>query len=192
MLMDASTICRSVRAIRGSTQSDLARLSGVPQPSIAAIESRRRDATVGKLNQILDSAKCRLVAVPTTRPTIAEWAEALRLAIAEDKGAARKVLVRANDSIRGADPAEKVVLCSTPPAPTADRAWDAVLAGLVDFLLSTDKLPVPSWVNDEWRTFDGSWDLIDNPKIQGIAREETPRQFSRRGVFVPGSFLESV
>lgn len=61
-----SEVCDLVRAERrrgGLTQRDLARHSGVPQPSITAIESDRRTPTPATLDRLLAAVRER----PTAR-----------------------------------------------------------------------------------------------------------------------------
>jgi hypothetical protein len=67
-----------------------------------------------------------------------------------------------------------------------------VLAALVDYSLTEDRPPVPSWVADPWRTAEEPWDLVRVPALREAARATTPDEFRRRNVFVPAGFLASV
>jgi hypothetical protein len=69
---------------------------------------------------------------------------------------------------------------------------DAVLAAIVEYSLTQDRLPVPGWVSDPWRCAEEPWDLITVPMLQEAARATTPDEFRRRNVFVPADFLASV
>jgi transcriptional regulator with XRE-family HTH domain len=190
--MTAATLLRSARARVGWSQRELARRSGIAQPSLSDIESGARDTTIGKLEAVLHSAGTSIVAVPSVVPSVATWAERLRASVASDPGGIEKALVQVADDLRSVDGATRVALCVTPPAPTGVRWLDAVLAALVEHSLNADRLPVPSWVTDPERTAAEPWDLVTIPGLQQAAREATPEEFRRRNVFVPADFLASV
>ena len=190
--VNARTLLRSAREDVGWSQRELSRRCGVAQPSISDIESGERDTTVATLGRILKATHYILVGVPTLQPTVADWAARLTSLLRCDPGAVEKSLVQIVDDLVAVDPATRVALCVTPPAPTGDSAIDAVLAGLVDFLLSGAELPVPSWVDEPARRAAEPWDLVNIPGLRALARETTPEPFRRRNVFVPAGFLESV
>lgn len=190
--MIAATLLRSARARVGWSQRELARRSGVAQPSLSDIESGGRDTTVGKLEQVLRAAGTSIVAVPSVVPSIAVWAERLRVLNISDPRGIEKALVQIADDLRSVDGATRVALCVTPPASTNVRWLDAVLAALVEHSLSRDRLPIPSWVAEPGRTAEEPWDLITIPGLQQAARAATPDEFRRRNVFVPADFLASV
>ncbi len=190
--MNASTALRAARADKGWSQRELARRCGVAQPSLSDIESGERDTTVGKLDQILRAAGYRLVAIPTTRPTVADWAVALASSLIHDPGAVEKSIVQVADDLASSKPSACIASCITPPPPTGSVAIDAVLAGLVEHVLASRGLPVPAWVVDDCRRSDEPWDLVDLPGLRQIARDDTPEPFRRRNVFVPADLLASV
>jgi len=190
--MDARTAIRAARADKGWSQRELARRCGVAQPSISDIESGERDTTVDKLEQILRPAGYRLVAIPTTRPTVAEWAASLRGVGADSSGVVRKSLVQISDDLGRATPTACYVLCATPPAPTGDRRVDAALAALVEHALVERGLETPPWIDEPGRTSDVVWDVVPHPRLRDRARATTPDPFRRRNVYVPAEFFESV
>lgn len=96
---------------------------------------------MGKLSQILWAAQYTVVAVPTTRPTVADWALRLAGLVKTDPGAIEKSLVQMADDLATVEPATRVVLCVTPPPPTGSTGLDAALAGIVEHLLKRDRLP---------------------------------------------------
>jgi transcriptional regulator with XRE-family HTH domain len=173
------------------SQRKLARRCGVAQPSLSDIESGDRDTTVGKLGQILRAARYTAIAIPTDRPTVADWAIRLGALVRTDPGAIEKSLVQLADDLAAVEPATRVALCVTPPPPTGSTHLDAALAGLVEYLLSRDGLPVPSWVDSPARFAASAWDLVDIPGLRDLARESTPEPFRRRNVFIPEDFLAS-
>lgn len=189
--MPASSILRAARASRGWSQRELARRCGVAQPSLSDIESGDRDTTVAKLEQILHATGHRLVSLPTTRPTVAEWADALR----EDRhrpAVLKKSLVQVSDDLRAVPPAVAIALSSAAPASTDDERVDAALAAIVDDSLTRRDLPPPAWVDDPHRVSSVEWDLIEHPDLRQLARASVPHAFARRNVFIPREFFESV
>lgn len=190
--MPASTFLRNARASRGWSQRELARRCGVAQPSLSDIESGERDTTVAKLEQILRATGHRLVALPTTRPTVAEWVPALRDITERDPGALEKCFVQIADDLTDADDPISVALASEPPASTGSSTVDAVLAALVEHLFERRDLPVPAWTEDPTRVSAEPWDLVTVEGLRALARAKTPEPFRRRNVFVPGDLFESV
>ncbi|HMQ25594.1 MAG TPA: helix-turn-helix transcriptional regulator [Acidimicrobiales bacterium] len=190
--MPASSILRAARASRGWSQRELARRCGVAQPSLSDIESGDRDTTVAKLEQILHATGHRLVSLPTTRPTVAEWAPALRDLASEDPGALEKCFVQIADDLTAADDTVSVALASEPPAATGSSTVDAVLAALVEHLFERRGLPIPGWTEDPRRVSAEPWDLITVDALRALARADTPEPFRRRNVFVPSDLFESV
>lgn len=190
--MNAGTALRAARADVGWSQRELARRSGIAQPSISEIESGDRDTTVTNLGRILKAAHYAVIAIPTSRPTIADWAVRLTSLLRQDPGAIEKSLVQIADDLEAVHPATRVALCVTPPAPTKNTSLDALLAGLVEHLLSRDGLPSPDWVFEPARNSENAWDLVTVPGLRDAARETTPEPFRRRNVFVPADFFASV
>lgn len=190
--MTAATLLHASRARVGWTQRELAQRSGVAQPSLSDIESGVRDTTVSKLEGVLRAAGSSLVAVPSVVPSVATRAGRLAVLATADPGGIEKGLVQVADDLRSVDGATRVALCVTPPASTGLRWLDAVLAAIVDYSLTEDHLPVPSWVAEPRRIAEEPWDLITIPALQEAARASTPDEFRRRNVFVPADFLASV
>lgn len=162
------------------------------QPSLSDIESGDRDTTVAKLEQILHATGHRLVSLPTTRPTVAEWAPALRDLASEDPGALEKCFVQIADDLTAADDTVSVALASEPPAATGSSSVDAVLAALVEHLFERRGLPIPGWTEDPRRVSAEPWDLISVEALRALARADTPEPFRRRNVFVPSDLFQSV
>lgn len=66
MSVSASLLLRTARRRAGLTQRELARRSGVPQPTVSRIESGRVSPTYDLLNRLL--AGCGLELVSVSRP----------------------------------------------------------------------------------------------------------------------------
>ena len=187
--MNARTLLRSARAELGWSQRDLARRCGVAQPSISDIESGDRDTTVATLGRILKATHFSLVGVPTSLPTIADWAARLAKLLRDDPGGVEKSLVQIADDLAAVDPATRVALCITPPPPTGAGALDGVLAGLVEFLCRVrgcESLPGSRTPTDDpqqngiWSpsVACGSWPVRPRRNRSGGGMSSSPLSFS--------------
>lgn len=103
--MEAATLIRTVRARRGLTQRELAKLIGTSQPNISAYEHGRRAPSLETLQRIVEGAgeRLRLTLAPPT-PDLAS------LATPEEHGAALVDVLLLADAIP----------LRTPPARTLD------------------------------------------------------------------------
>jgi transcriptional regulator with XRE-family HTH domain len=190
--MDAATILQSARTAPGRSQEWLAAAVGTQQPSVARLETGRSDATVGRLNRLLDPLGSQVSALPTKLPTIASWAASFADWIDEgDLEAVRNGLLRASDDIRSLDGATAVSLCVLPPGHTGSSGVDAALASLVEYTLVRSDLPVPKWAVHA-PPADEPFFVVANRALRAIVIEETPSLFARRNVWVPRDYWESV
>lgn len=192
--MTISELIRGPRQAAGLSQRRLAALARVPQPSVAELESGAQgDATVGLLSRLLGPCQSQLVSIPTTTPTVAAAAEALRTSVAEGhSGLVLRQLLQANDDLAAEPPATRVVLCVTPPPLTGDPRVDAFLAALVEYRLRSERLPVPGWTSQPDRYCDPPWDVADVPSLADDVRRSTPASFKRHGVLISEEDLTSV
>lgn len=190
--MSASTLLRSSRAARGLSQRDLAAACGVRQPGVAAVESGAEDATVGRLERLLAGLGRQLTLLPSGPRPVWAAAEDVRNALADhDERSAWREVIQLNDDLRAAEPATRVALSVTAPAPTGDPRFDALLAAVTDFVLSRSRLPRPSWLTeDEW-TLAQPWDVEDVPALRVAARAATPASIKRHGIYLDHTVLES-
>ena len=106
--------------------------------------------------------------------------------------AAFRVVFQFVVDVEGCVGEERVGLCGVVPSLTGDVRFDALLAGLVEFLSVRDGFPVPGWVFDECRYVDGVWDVEPVLSLREAARVRTPVEFSSRGVFVDPREFEYV
>ena len=139
----SSTLLRQARSLRHQTQRAIASRAGIAQPTIAAIESGRRDATVTTISRLVDAAGCQLAILPTRAPSVAAVASTIEEALraADEPGAFRHVIQLADD-LKDVEPALAVALCAQPPAPTGSDRYDALLAALVEHRLRGRRLPI--------------------------------------------------
>lgn len=192
----AAELVGSARRYRGLSGHALARLAGASQPGLSVLERGSEDATTGRLERLLRPLGYQLAALPTRLGTASSAAEAIRAFLdrpagADLQGALRTVWQLAAD-LRAADPALRVALAVTPPAPTGDPRFDALLAGVVEHLLVEDELPLPRWLGEPSRRLTQPWDVEPVPALRAEARTATPPSLAAHGVYLAASELENV
>ncbi len=188
--MTAGSILRNARLAVGVTQAELAASSQHLQPAISRIE-REGGASFSTLEHLLGALGYRVIAVPLTRPTVADLAAELRAHLTA-KASTTRVLAEAANNLTSADPTELPLLVATPPAPTSDPRIDAYLAALVDHVCGD---AAPRWTSEPVRTVTEPWVLNPFPEDQvldQLIRTNTPPAFARHGVFVHVSDLVSI
>jgi len=185
------------------TQRALADLADVPQPTIAEIESGRREPSLTLLSRIVEATgqavEIRLVpldrysALATTR-RIAErldpsapgnGSESTR-----EDGALRAVL-DFRDALRRAEDSECAHLVGLPPIPTGFTRWDAFLAAVVEDECASRHVAPPRWTSDRRRFAKPFWFLSKNPALHDWELETAPAAFIRHGVLAASAELES-
>jgi hypothetical protein len=114
-----------------------------------------------------------------------------RLSEGDTENALRAVWQLAAD-VGDGDPALRVALCVAPPAPSGDPRFDALLAAVVDHLLSTAGLPVPAWVGQAGRVLSAPWDVEPVPELRPRARELTPARIAAHGIYLDPAELVNV
>lgn len=181
----AATLLASARRYRGVSGRALARQTASSQAGLVGVENGTADATTGRLDRILRALDYQVIALPTRLGTASDAGEDIRryLELGNEDAAFRVVLQLAADLTR-ADPALRVALCVTPPATSGSGNFDALLAGIVEWKLSKDALPIPLWVGEGARTLSEPWDVEPVPALQEAARQRTPDALRRHGVYL--------
>ena len=191
--MSASGILRSARTSRGISQRALAQAARVRQPGVAAVESGSEDATVSRLEHLLNELGSQLTVVPTRRRPVWAAGEAVRRALDDnDQRSAWREVIQLNDDLRGADRATCVALAIAPPGRTGDSRFDALIAAITDSALVDARLPRPEWLDEGAWILDERWDVEEVPSLQASARKATPAAVRRHGVFLDRAVLASV
>ena len=166
------------------TQSALALAAGTPQPSVARVESGRCGLTVASLLDRLGMLPGRqLAVVPSTRTTAATTAAAIRGALVHrnDEQTAHRSVIRPGHDLAAEDDAERVALCITPPPPTGDERYDVFIAGVVEYRLTQERLPLPKWLRTAAR-LDTPW-FVDESDGEDTV-DATPPALRARGVII--------
>jgi hypothetical protein len=108
---------------------------------------------------------------------------------AGDENDARRVVWQYAAHLIAADPAERAALAADPPDPTGDERFDALLAAVVDHLLTVVGVPVPPWVEEPWRFLAVPRDVEPVPALREAARAVTPATIRQHGVWLDPSEL---
>jgi len=134
-----------------------------------------------------------LIAIPTNKPTVAEFALILGQAIQEKKlSKVFRLIIQLSDNLNEEEPAVCVALCASPAPTTGDARYDALLAGVVEYTLSRRKLPIPQWVHEESRVLPNSWVVDKYAKDAASIVKVTPRAFLKHNVVVDKREFASV
>ncbi len=191
--MSASGILRSTRTSHGLSQRDLAKIARVRQPGVAAVESGSEDATVSRLDHLLNELGSQLTVLPSRRRPVWAAGEAVRCALdANDERSAWREVIQLNDDLREADRATCVALAIAPPGRTGDPRFDALIAAVTDSALVDARLPRPEWLDEDAWSLNEPWDVEEIPSLRKAARKATPPAIRRHGIFLDRSVLVSI
>jgi hypothetical protein len=87
------------------------------------------------------------------------------------------------DDLKAVTSVRLVELIQDPPTTTGNSRYDALIAGLVEYVCLTKGVAPPTWVDDPWRTTEG-WCISGISDLAEIERKESPPPFSKRGVYL--------
>ena len=113
--------------------------------------------------------------------------EALALAIREsleryESDGVRLRLVR--QFLMDSEGPEVAVRIATEPAATGSVQWDALLAGIAEYVAHHAGVRTPPWSVAPSRFLTTRWFLMPYPALHGTALAETPAALANRGVFI--------
>lgn len=191
MVSLAARILSNARLVSNLTQRELASRARTQQPVVARTESSARDVTCETLERLLRPTGYRLTAIPTRSWTAAEAATVIRAHLRDgnEDGAYRDV-IQFNDDLAREHGALRVAIVVAPPAHTGDERYDAFLAGLVEFRLDEEGLPLPTWTAGP--SLAERWFVDPNSVGDRATIDATPGPFKRRGVIIDARELASV
>ena len=193
---EVDTAARLVRVARrgsGLTQRKLAAAAQCSQPEIARLERSGHAVSLDLVERLVRGARQRLVTIPTRRTPVAEHADAIAEWLARsDESRAFRVAIQLADDLAGEQGAIRVALAVTPPPATGDSRFDALIAGITEYRLVKDNLPLPEWLARSGDPLSPVW-FVD-PYSQGDSAvvAATPEPLRRRGVILDAAELESV
>jgi transcriptional regulator with XRE-family HTH domain len=196
--MDVAGLIRHARMESTLTQSELARLSGTSQPTLAAYEAGRALPRLDTLERLLECSGHDLVISirPKARrgavPMIDVGREIAKIATEEGGSGVWRRLLDFVDDFRGSSTAGKRWLVNEEPALVGDVRFDAALAGVVDFLCNESDLAPPAWTAGPDRLAQPFWFVSGLPGFEAMALRDTPVALGRHGVFVNEGAFERV
>jgi len=195
-----SEILRTLRRINGLTQRELAHLAGVPQPTVAAIESGQREPSLSLFSSIVESAgyALSLEVVPLVRFGALSTARNIREALSSDsdsrqgEDSALRITLSFRDALRGTPDEGFRQYIDSPPSLVGFARWDAFLAAVVEEECARRDANPPRWVNDPARFVKPFWHLSENPSLHEWEFTTAPASFIRHGVIASVDELASV
>jgi|AntAceMinimDraft_11_1070367.scaffolds.fasta_scaffold26605_2 transcriptional regulator with XRE-family HTH domain len=191
--MSAAELLRTARLSAGFTQRELSARSAIPQPRIAEIESCTHGTSVERLSSLLNVLGYRLAPIPTTSKGVWEQAVEIKQCLEnQSEEVAWRRFIQLSDDLHNANSAIRVSLCVTEPLTTQDPGFDALLAGLAEYWLGKDSLPIPEWINTPSRFLLEPWDVEPVEALKAKARSQTPPAFLRHGIYLAWSEIASL
>lgn len=188
----STDILQAIRKSKGMSQSELARRSKTFQANISSIENGMTDPGLSTIEQCLSALGYSLIALPTNKPSVAQFSLSISRALAEEKEVkAFRLVIQLNDNLTSVAPEICMALSITPPPLTGDSRYDALLAGLVEFHLSLHSLPLPAWIMESTRKLKMRWIVDPYVTSEDSILAKTPKAFRRHNVLINKSELES-
>jgi len=186
-------ILQSIRKAHGLSQYEMALKGKTFQANVSSIESGKTDPGISTLESFIAPLGYSLIAIPTRRACAAEMSldVADELRVNQFDNAIRAV-IQLNDNLLASEPLIKLALCLTPPPTTQNQHFDALIAGVCDYYLTKENLPLPAWINEPSRFLQEAW-IVDRfeKNIERI-RSKTPEAILRHNVLFAESELQSV
>lgn len=191
--MPANLLVRGSRRASRLSQKELSARANVAPSSLSLIESGDRIPTVATLERLLASTGRSLVCIPTRRADTASAADRISAALSQnDAAGALRHFIQLNDDLAAEHSEVRFALAISEPAPTGVKHWDAAIAGLVEYRLSQESLPLPSWATDESRYLRKAWTFNAGTFVVPVAPELVPEAFLKRKILIDRVTLESV
>jgi len=192
---------REARVERGLTQAAIAAKIGTTQSAIARLESGDADPRLSTLERYARAVGMTVAvdapaaAVPSLDGTATEIR---RLLTGNELNAALRQVIQFLDDTRSADTATVRHSLRVEPDSTGDKRWDALLAGIAEYVSYRAQIPVPGWASAPGRFLRRAWFVIEDllgrpsPGLAAWAFADSPPELANRGVFLDRASLESV
>lgn len=189
----AALFLKSSRESSGLTQRVVAERAQTSTPALSHIENSRREPSAFKLDLLLRATGNRLGVVPSSRSGSLEAGAAIHneLALGDEKSAFRS-FIQFSDNLAAENGVVRVVLTANEPPTTGSSLWDAALAGLSEYWLNRQQLPVPEWVSKPDRRLATLTVLSGDRYTRSVDEGDVPREFAQRNVALDGSVLASI
>lgn len=186
------SILQAARKTEGLSQSELARRAKTYQANISDFENEITSPSLDTANEILAALGYRLIAVPISVPTLAEWASKINEALKNgNEKRAFRTFLQINDELFNSKPEELGTICLSAPS-IRDRNYLALLSGLVQYHFKRNLLPLPAWINLKEQRLSSPWFVDKTSRLEDFIRSNTPKEFSNLNVFLSREELQSV
>ncbi len=188
-----SSILEAARKSRSVSQVQLARRAHTFQANISSIESGKTDPGISTIEQCLSPLGFTLIAIPTNKPSVAEFALRVGKAIQEKKESkAFRLVIQLSDNLRVVEPEICLALCVSPAPSTGSAQHDALLAAVVEYSLDQRKLPIPKWVAEDFRVLRERWVVDGFERDLKALAKVTPKAFRRHNILINKREFESI
>ncbi|MHB8190586.1 MAG: helix-turn-helix domain-containing protein [Ferrimicrobium sp.] len=183
----AGDLLRHSRNQAGLTQRDLAARAGVSVSEVARIETYRVQPSIPVLGRLIDAIGMGITLTSQyidNRSSVTETAESIKQALAaNNEHRAFLTWLVLLDDLNAVAPVRLSELVKDPPTTTGDSDYDALIAGLVEYVCLAKVVDPPAWVDEPWRTTQ-DWYISGIPGLAELERKESPHCFARRGVYL--------
>lgn len=193
--MDAADLIRQSRHHGRLTQRALAARAGTAQSAVAAYERGAKQPSVATVDRLVRAAGLAVAwrLVPLDAPVVAT---ALGIEASLRRGDTAEALRHVAELVVDLDEPTSsdrlaAVLAVEPPT-TGDRRWDALLAGVVEWLAHRHAVRTPAWTAEPDRFLDEWWFVSPFTSLHASALVHGPAELANRGVFLHADSLLSV
>ncbi len=189
----STNILKAVRKSSGISQTELALATKTFQANLSSIENGNTDPGLSTIENYLAVLGYSLIAVPTTKPSVAQFALLISSALAEKKEEkAFRLFIQLHDNLSSLEPGICVVLSIAPAPATGDLRYDALIAALVEYHLCATLLPIPNWVKSPTRKLTTRWIVDPHAISKTLLLRKTPKAFLRHNILIDASELVSI
>lgn len=194
------TALREARLRKGLSQAEVAARTGTTQSAIARLESGASDPRLSTVQRYAAAVGVQFDTLDVNAgPSLEHTAAEVRLSLSEaGAGEALRYVIQFLDDVKSMDPVDIRAAIRAEPDITGDNRWDALLAGVAEFVARRADLPVPGWAAAPGRFLDRFWFVIEDvlgrraPGLATSAFVSSPAELAGRGVFLDRSSLVSV
>lgn len=147
---------------------------------------------MSRLEQLLAALGQRIALLATVCRSVAEAADGIRDALeCGDEDRAWREVIQTSDDLAREAPVVRVALSIARPLPVGEKRYEALLAAVVDYWLTRERLPRPGWLDQQACTLEEPWDVEELIELRAHARSAAPRSISRHGVYLAATELAS-
>jgi transcriptional regulator with XRE-family HTH domain len=191
------TYLREARLRRGLSQAEVAARVGTTQSAIARLESGTADPRLSTLIRYAEAVGTELDAHAAA--SLDRTAAAVRASLAvSGTGEALRQVIQFLDDVAALDDDAVRQSIRAEPNTVGDPRWDALLAGIAEYVSRRAGIPVPGWASAPGRFLPRFWFVVEDilgrpaPGLAVAAFISAPPELAGRGVFLDRTSLVSV